>query len=543
MRPAKQDQAHQPTLVSSSVDSHERRVVFAGGTGIELQYPARLVWPSPWIGHIPFALWLVEALRPRVLVELGVHSGNSYCAFLQGVQSLGLTAQCHGIDHWRGDEHADHYSDDVYAELCAYHDPLYGTFSTLLRATFEEALPYFSDRSIDLLHIDGFHTYDAVAKDFSDWLPKMSARGVVLFHDINVRERDFGVWRFWEEIAERYPTQAFVHSHGLGLAYVGSEPPPASLRTLLAASDPDAIGRIRSYFARLGTSLVDRFARRQAEDIASRVRASEAELDATRAELRRQVEAADSYRLELGNATARVALLEDELTRTKADIAYQIEGAAKLQRELSASRAEAARQAEAAARLQQELFSASRAEASRQAEAVAALEQELSASRAEAARQTESIGALQQQCAAARSELARLSDAARLSRMDTKKATERIALLTEELAAARAEIGPQRSTADATRGSSEERTAQVAALEEQLRRARDQTSEAFAQRERATQLLRQQIATTAALQREVAGFRQNPALTALVNRLATFRHVIPAPVKRYIKNRLLGLRP
>jgi hypothetical protein len=332
MRPAKQDQAHQPTLVSSSVDSHERRVLFAGGTGIELQYPARLVWPSPWIGHIPFALWLVEALRPRVLVELGVHSGNSYCAFLQGVQSLGLTAQCHGIDHWRGDEHADHYSDDVYAELCAYHDPLYGTFSTLIRATFEEALPYFSDRSIDLLHIDGFHTYDAVTKDFSDWLPKMSSRGVVLFHDINVRERDFGVWRFWEEIAERYPTQAFVHSHGLGLAYVGSEPPPASLRTLLQPRIRTRSAGFVHIFARLGTSLVDRFARRQVEDIASRVRASEAELDATRAELRRQVEAADSYRLELGNATARVALLEDELTRTKADIACQIEGAAKLQR-------------------------------------------------------------------------------------------------------------------------------------------------------------------------------------------------------------------
>ena len=132
------------TAAKDESGSLERRgLVRRADADVELQYPARLVWPPPWVGHIPFAFWLVEALRPRVVVELGVHSGNSYCAFLQGVQSLALTAQCYGIDHWRGDEHSDHYGDEVYAELCAYHDPLYGTFSTLIRATFEEALPLF----------------------------------------------------------------------------------------------------------------------------------------------------------------------------------------------------------------------------------------------------------------------------------------------------------------------------------------------------------------------------------------------------------------
>ena len=312
------------------------------------------MFPPPWVGHIPFAFWLVEALTPRVVVELGVHSGNSYCAFLQAIQSLALPAQCYGIDHWRGDAHSDYYGDEVYAELCAYHDPLYGPFSTLIRTTFEDALRYFSDRSVDLLHIDGFHTYDAVAKDFSDWLPKMSARGVVLFHDINVREREFGVWRFWEEMATRYQTFAFAHSHGLGLAYVGSEPPPASLRTLLGLSAPDTISRVRSYFSRLGTSIIDRFAWHQAEAIAARVRACEAELEATRAEIRRLVGTGDAFLVEVGEASPHMAALTDELAATRADVARQIETVARLEQELSASRAETARQAEAVRAFQQQ---------------------------------------------------------------------------------------------------------------------------------------------------------------------------------------------
>jgi O-antigen biosynthesis protein len=228
------------------------------GSGLELEYPARIVPFASWLGHTPFALWLIGALKPRMVVELGVHTGNSYCAFLQAVHTLGLDTRCFGIDHWQGDEHAGHYGDEVYDELRAYHDARYGTFSTLLRSSFDAALPYFSDGSVDLLHIDGFHTYEAVSADFESWLPKVSSRGVVLFHDINVRERGFGIWQFWEELTSRYPHFEFLHSHGLGIVYLGNEPLTGPLEALFSAKTDAKRERIRNYFARLGTSVVER---------------------------------------------------------------------------------------------------------------------------------------------------------------------------------------------------------------------------------------------------------------------------------------------
>src|SRR5262245_33305730 len=60
---------HPPVREDASQEPH---LLFSSDSGVELIYPSRLVSPAPWIGHIPFALWLVEALRPQVVVELGV---------------------------------------------------------------------------------------------------------------------------------------------------------------------------------------------------------------------------------------------------------------------------------------------------------------------------------------------------------------------------------------------------------------------------------------------------------------------------------------
>ena len=210
--------------------------------------PERLTDVTSWHEHIPFAFTIMQMMKPKIFVELGTHKGDSYCAFCQAVNLLGLNTACYAVDTWEGDEHSGLYGSEIFTELKTYHDSRYKGFSQLIQSRFEEALDYFSDGSIDLIHIDGCHTYDAVKNDFEAWLPKMSPRSIVLFHDINVHEREFGVWKFWEGVTEHYPCFEFKHGHGLGVLAVGTEVPEEVLAFLnMGEQEVVATTRLYSY--------------------------------------------------------------------------------------------------------------------------------------------------------------------------------------------------------------------------------------------------------------------------------------------------------
>jgi glycosyltransferase involved in cell wall biosynthesis len=213
--------------------------------------PRRLGVDSAWYGHLPFAQWIVFAARPRCLVELGTHAGVSYSAFCEAVQQAGLDTRCFAVDTWAGDEHAGFYGEDIFDDFKQFHDERYAAFSQMIRRTFDEALEFLPDHSIDLLHIDGRHHYADVRHDFETWLPKLSDRAVVLFHDTNVRERDFGVWRLWHELAGQHNSFEFLHAYGLGVLTVGKDAPDM-VKALCRLEDPADIAAVRDRFASLG---------------------------------------------------------------------------------------------------------------------------------------------------------------------------------------------------------------------------------------------------------------------------------------------------
>ncbi len=77
-----------------------------------------------------------------------------------------------------------------------------------------------------------------------------------MFHDINKKQTDFGVWKLWDELKAQYPHFEFLHGHGLGLIAVGKNR-PQELSWLFEANDKEILA-IQNFFFLLGSRLTDK---------------------------------------------------------------------------------------------------------------------------------------------------------------------------------------------------------------------------------------------------------------------------------------------
>jgi predicted O-methyltransferase YrrM len=128
-----------------------------------------------------------------VAVEIGSWQGRSSVVLARGLREKDqATLYC--VDPF--DSSGDAQSSAEYAARAAAADnPLRETFvQNLLRAGVRDVVEVLQghshqvapgfERPIDLLFLDGDHSYEGVRRDFIDWAPKVQQGGFLCMHDV-----------------------------------------------------------------------------------------------------------------------------------------------------------------------------------------------------------------------------------------------------------------------------------------------------------------------------------------------------------------------
>jgi len=88
----------------------------------------------------------------------------------------------------------------------------------LIKGMFDDVVVNWN-KNIDILHIDGLHTYEAALNDYQKWSKFVPDNGIILMHDTVAFPA--GVGKVFAEIT--LPKLNFPHSAGLGVVSKNAE--------------------------------------------------------------------------------------------------------------------------------------------------------------------------------------------------------------------------------------------------------------------------------------------------------------------------------
>lgn len=145
--------------------------------------------------HLPF---FKDVAKGNVL-EIGVHCGISTTALLAGLE-----------------EHGGHlYSVDVHpsCRYVWYGHPQWTFFCPWGGDHVTPVIP------LDVLFIDGDHTYEFVLNDLLTWGPKVKDGGLILCHDSNTQTYA-GVRRAIDEFCAKYNLKHYMRPESYGLEVI-----------------------------------------------------------------------------------------------------------------------------------------------------------------------------------------------------------------------------------------------------------------------------------------------------------------------------------
>jgi len=168
---------------------------------------------------------LARSIKPKVCVETGSARGKSACTVGLALRRNGF-GKLYAIDPHSTTSWNDAQSVDSFAVINEHLRKAGVTdFVEIVRKTSVEAARGW-DKKIDLIFIDGDHSYEGVKTDWELFLPHLSEFGVVVFHDTiwdlkpdkSIARADMGVPRFVDELrAAGYPVITIDQNFGVSL--------------------------------------------------------------------------------------------------------------------------------------------------------------------------------------------------------------------------------------------------------------------------------------------------------------------------------------
>jgi predicted O-methyltransferase YrrM len=168
---------------------------------------------------------LCRSMKPKVCVEIGSARGKSACYVGTALKENG-TGHLYAIDphtktNWNDAESVDTY-EIMRDNLNKFR---LQDVVTMVRKTSSETLNEWTEK-IDLIFIDGDHSYEGVKADWEGFRPHLNKFGLVVFHDTlwDLRpdpkwaRSDMGVPRFVEELRQQgYPVLTIERDCGVSI--------------------------------------------------------------------------------------------------------------------------------------------------------------------------------------------------------------------------------------------------------------------------------------------------------------------------------------
>jgi predicted O-methyltransferase YrrM len=163
-----------------------------------------------------------EKLKPRYILEIGTAQGGNFFLLARSATrdatliSLDLPGGPLGGGYSKWKTH-------VYRRLT-----LPGQKAYFLRAdshapaSLEDVKRILNGNELDLLFIDGDHSYEGVKRDYLMYSPLVRRGGLIAFHDIIPNlVPECTVDRFWNELSQHVPVEEIVENRNQGKMGIG----------------------------------------------------------------------------------------------------------------------------------------------------------------------------------------------------------------------------------------------------------------------------------------------------------------------------------